>query len=417
MRALVLGAGVVGVTTAYYLAKAGLEVEVIDRQTSAAVETSYANAGQLSYGYSAPWAAPDIPFKAIKWLFQRHAPLAISLTSDINQYKWMWQLLLNCTPRRYDINKERMVRLAEYSRECIGQLRDEIGIQYEGRELGLTQLLRTPRQLKNVANDMAILDRFNVPYRLLKPSEIGEVEPALSSREHKLTGALHLPEDESGDCYLFTQRLMEKAKELGVTFTFNTSINRFERKDSCLLGVWAGCELKQADFYIMAAGCYSPELLLPLDIKLPVYPLKGYSLTLPIAHPESAVRATILDETYKVAITRFDNRIRVGGMAEIMGFDLGLNPDREETLSMVLEDLFPNAADTSNTNFWSGLRPATPDGTPVIGHTPYRNLFMNTGHGTLGWTMACGSGKLLTDIIAGNATEISTAGYSVARYS
>lgn len=416
MRVLVLGSGVVGTASAYYLARAGFEVVVVDRQPAVAMETSFANAGQVSPGYASPWAAPGVPLKAMKWLLQRHAPLAIKLTGDIDQYLWMAQMLRNCTAARYAVNKERMVRLSEYSRDCLDELRAETGIAYEGRQLGTTQLFRTQAQLDAAAKDIAVLQRSGVPYELLDRAGIARVEPALAQVSHKLSGALRLPNDQTGDCQMFTSRLAEMAVALGVEFRFEQNIQRLDYAGDRLAGVWIDGKLETADRYVLALGSYSPQMLKPLGIRAPVYPLKGYSLTVPISDPAMAPQSTVLDETYKVAITRFDQRIRVGGMAEIAGHDLSLNPRRRETLEMVVGDLYPQGGDPSDAVFWTGLRPATPDGTPIIGATPYRNLFLNTGHGTLGWTMACGSGRVLADLLASKRPQISTEGLDIFRY-
>ncbi len=416
MRVLVLGSGVVGTASAYYLARAGFEVVVVDRQPAVAMETSFANAGQVSPGYASPWAAPGVPLKAMKWLLQRHAPLAIKLTGDVDQYLWMAQMLRNCTAARYAVNKERMVRLSEYSRDCLDELRAETGIAYEGRQLGTTQLFRTQAQLDAAAKDIAVLQRSGVPYELLDRAGIARVEPALAKVSHKLSGALRLPNDQTGDCQVFTSRLAEMAVALGVEFRFEQNIQRLDYAGDRLAGVWIDGKLETADRYVLALGSYSPQMLKPLGIRAPVYPLKGYSLTVPISDPAMAPQSTVLDETYKVAITRFDQRIRVGGMAEIAGHDLSLNPRRRETLEMVVGDLYPQGGDPSDAVFWTGLRPATPDGTPIIGATPYRNLFLNTGHGTLGWTMACGSGRVLADLLVSKRPQISTEGLDIFRY-
>lgn len=416
MRVLILGSGVVGTVSAYYLARAGFEVVVVDRQPAVAMETSFANAGQVSPGYASPWAAPGVPLKAMKWLLQRHAPLAIKLTGNIDQYLWMAQMLRNCTASRYAVNKERMVRLSEYSRDCLDELRAETGISYEGRQRGTTQLFRTQAQVDAAAKDIAVLKASGVPFELLDRDAIARVEPALASVKHKLAGALHLPNDQTGDCFMFTNRLAEMARELGVEFRFGCNIERLENDGERIAGVWIDGELERADQYVLALGSYSPQMLKPLGIKAPIYPLKGYSLTVPIANADMAPNSTILDETYKVAITRFDNRIRVGGMAEIAGHDLSLDPRRRETLEMVVGDLYPQGGDPTTGEFWTGLRPATPDGTPIIGATRYRNLFLNTGHGTLGWTMACGSGSLLADLIAKKRPQISAQGLDISRY-
>ena len=416
MRVLVLGSGVIGTTSAYYLARAGFEVVVIDRQPAPAMETSFANAGQISPGYSSPWAAPGVPLKALKWLVQRHAPLSIRLTTDIRQYLWMAKMLANCTAERYAINKERMVRLAEYSRDCLDELRIDTGIGYEGRQLGTTQLFRTQDQLEAASQDIAVLERSGVPYELLDRAGIVRAEPALAHIADQLAGALRLPRDETGDCHLFTTQLAEQAVALGVEFRFAQDIQRLEPEQDRIRGVWINNQLETADYYLVALGSYSPMLLDPLGLKLPIYPLKGYSLTIPIIQADKAPVSTVLDETYKVAITRFDQRIRVGGMAELAGYDLSLNPRRRQTLEKVVTELFPEGGDLQQAEFWTALRPATPDGTPIIGATPYSNLLLNTGHGTLGWTMACGSGRLLADLLARKKPQISTEGLSLFRY-
>jgi D-amino-acid dehydrogenase len=417
MRVMVLGSGVIGTASAYYLARAGFEVVVIDRQNGPALETSFANAGQVSPGYASPWAAPGVPLKAIKWLLQKHAPLAIKATLDIDQYLWMAQMLRNCTASRYAVNKERMLRLSEYSRDCLDELRAETGISYEGRTLGTTQLFRTQMQLDGAAKDIAVLQELGVPYEMLDRAGIARVEPALAGVTDKLTGALRLPNDQTGDCQLFTTKLAQMAADLGVEFRFGQNIERLDVAGDRINGVYIDGKLQVADQYVLALGSFSPQLLKPLGIKAPVYPLKGYSLTIPITNSAMAPTSTVLDETYKVAITRFDNRIRVGGMAEIAGFDLSLNPRRRATLEMITTDLYPQGGDLSRAEFWTGLRPATPDGTPIVGATKMRNLFLNTGHGTLGWTMACGSGRLLADLIAKKAPQISASGLDISRYS
>ena len=417
MRVLVLGSGVIGTASAYYLARQGFEVVVVDRQNGPALETSFANAGQVSPGYASPWAAPGIPLKAIKWLLQRHAPLAIKATGNIEQYLWMAQMLRNCTASRYAQNKERMVRLSEYSRDCLDELRQETGIAYEARQLGTTQLFRTQAQLDNAAKDIAVLEASGVPFELLDRAGIAKVEPALAQVSDKLAGALRLPNDQTGDCQMFTSKLAEMAVALGVEFRFGETVQSLDVVGDRINGVWLDGKLESADHYVLALGSYSPQLLKPLGIRTPVYPLKGYSLTVPITDPAMAPTSTILDETYKVAITRFDKRIRVGGMAEIAGFDLSLNPRRRETLEMIVNDLYPQGGDLQRADFWTGLRPATPDGTPIVGATPYKNLFINTGHGTLGWTMACGSGRFLADIIGKRLPQISAEGLDISRYS
>ncbi|EPS6694529.1 D-amino acid dehydrogenase [Acinetobacter baumannii] len=416
MRVIVLGSGVIGVAGAYYLARQGAEVTVLDRQSGPAEETSFGNAGQISPGYSTPWAAPGIPFKAVKWMFQHHAPLAINLDGSMWQLQWMAQMLKNCNPQSYAVNKERMMRVAEYSRDCLRELRKDTGIHYENRAKGTLQLFRKEAQMEAVQRDISVLEECGVSYELLNGNELGRVEPALANAQDKLVGGLHLPNDETGDCYLFTNALAQIAKELGVNFQFNQNVEKLIVEGDQIKGVQVNGKVLTADRYVLAFGSYSRDFLKPLDLQLPVYPVKGYSLTIPIVDPTFAPQSTVLDETYKIAITRFDQRIRVGGMAELSGFNLGLNEDRRATLQMVTQDLFPGG-DMEQASFWTGLRPMTPDSTPIIGATRFKNLFLNTGHGTLGWTMACGSGKLISDIVLNHKTDISTDGLSIQRYS
>jgi len=415
MRVIVLGSGVVGVTSAYYLARAGHEVTVIDREAGPALETSFANAGQISPGYASPWAAPGVPMKAVKWMFQRHAPLAIRLDGTQFQLQWMWQMLQNCTSSRYAVNKGRMVRLAEYSRDCLQALRADTGIQYEGRTGGTLQVFRTQQQFDGAAKDIAVLKDANVPFELLSSAELARAEPALAATAHKLTGGLRLPGDETGDCQMFTTRLAALAEELSVTFRYNTPIDALAMAGGRIAGVQCGSELVRADAFVVALGSYSTKFLADI-VKIPVYPLKGYSITAPVVNAAAAPVSTVLDETYKIAITRFDDRIRVGGMAEIVGFDKSLRQERRETLEMCVNDLFPGGGDTAKASFWTGLRPMTPDGTPIVGRTPVSNLFLNTGHGTLGWTMSCGSGQLLADLMSGKQPAIQADDLSVHRY-
>ncbi|WP_345827723.1 D-amino acid dehydrogenase [Erwinia sp. HDF1-3R] len=415
MRVVILGGGVVGVASAWYLAQAGHEVTIIDRQAGVAQETSAANAGQISPGYAAPWAAPGVPLKAIKWMFQRHAPLAIRPDGSRFQLAWMWQMLKNCNLDHYQQNKSRMVRIAEYSRDCLKTLRQQTGIAYEGRQGGTLQLFRTAQQFESATKDIAVLREAGVPYQLLEAAQLTDAEPALAASQHKLTGGLRLPNDETGDCQLFTQRLADMAAAAGVTFRFNTPIDALLQEGNRITGVKCGAETVEADAYVVALGAWSRGLL-EQTVSVPVYPLKGYSLTLPVRDPQAAPISTVLDESYKVAVTRFDNRIRVGGMAEIVGYDLSLRPARRETLEMVVGDLFPGGGEIAQASFWSGLRPMTPDGTPIVGRTPLSNLYLNTGHGTLGWTMACGSGQLLSDIISRRIPAIAADDLSVMRY-
>ena len=416
MHVLVLGSGVIGTTIAYYAARDGHTVTVLDRQPSPGLETSFANAGEVSPGYSAPWAGPGVPLKAIKWLLMRHRPLVIKPTLDPAMWRWAFAMLRNCTAARYHTNKARMVRLAEYSRDCLRDLRTHTNIAYDHRTLGTMQLFRSQKQLDGVGNDVAVLEAFGVPYELLDRNAIVKHEPALARVKEKFTGALRLPGDETGDCLEFTQNLAKLAQQHGARFRLGLNIVGIERAGDRITGVRTDFGTMTADKYIVALGSYSPKLLSPIGIDLPVYPVKGYSITVPITDPTRAPESTIMDETHKVAITRLGKRIRVGGTAQLSGFDLSLADARRRTLEHVVTDLFPRGGDVSRAEFWTGLRPMTPDGTPVVGATRLPNLFLATGHGTLGWTMAAGTGRVIADVISGRQPSIDLDGLTVDRY-
>ena len=416
MKIVVLGSGVIGVTSAFYLAKQGHEVTVIDRQPEAALETSFANAGEISPGYSAPWAAPGIPMKALKWMFMEHAPLIIQPKPDAQKIRWMMQMLGNCTTKAYHTNKARMVRLAEYSRDCLTDLRAETGITFDERQKGTLQLFRTQAQVDAAAKDIEVLREGGVPFEVLDVAGCLAAEPGLRNAADKIAGGLRLPKDETGDCFKFTQGLAARAAALGVTFRHGVSIDQLNMEAGRIASVTTSEGTFVADAFVVALGSYSPRLVAPFGMKLPVYPVKGYSITVPVVDADRAPVSTVMDETHKIAITRLGDRIRVGGMAEIAGFDLSLSDKRKRTLVHSVEDLFGGAGDQSRASFWTGLRPMTPDGTPVVGRSTVPNLFLNTGHGTLGWTMAAGSGRVLADIMSGRATDIESRDLGFARY-
>lgn len=415
MKVIVLGAGVVGVTSAYQLAKAGHEVTVIDRQEGPALETSFANAGEVSFGYCSPWAAPGIPLKAMKWLFMQHAPLILRPKMDAAMLSWMTQMLMNCTSERYAINKSRMLRIADYARISLAEVRDETGIAYDERMQGTLQLFRTQQQLDASAKDVKALAADGVPYEVLDPDGCIRVEPALKHVRQKMVGGLLTPKDETGDCFKFTNALALKAAAMGVKFVYGTNIKALDVEGGAIKGVVTDREMLRSDAVVVALGSYSPMLVKQFGIKLPVYPVKGYSLTIPIVDASRAPESTVMDETYKIAITRLGDRIRVGGMAEISGYTNDLGQKRRATLEHSVTDLFPGG-DVSKADFWSGLRPMTPDGTPVIGATKVKGLFLNTGHGTLGWTMSCGSAKVISSIVSGKKPEIDATDLAVSRY-
>jgi D-amino-acid dehydrogenase len=416
MKILVLGSGVIGVSSAYYLAKAGHEVTVIDRQPGPGLETSFANAGEISPGYSSPWAGPGIPQKAIKWLLMQDGPLVLRPKLDPQMWLWGLKLLANCTHKAYAINKGRMVRLAEYSRDRMIALRAATGVAYDGREQGTLQLFRYQNQLDHAGDDIAVLKQYGVPYEVLDPKACVAAEPGLATAAVPFVGGLRLPNDETGDCKLFTERLADLAASEGVNFRYGVGIERLEKSGNRITAVVTTSGNLTADAYVVALGSYSPLLLRPLGIDLPVYPIKGYSLTVPITDESVAPVSTVMDETYKVATTRLGDRIRVGGTAEIAGYDTTLHAARRGPLDRSLRDLFPRAGDAARASFWCGLRPMTPDGTPLVGRAPLDNLYLNTGHGTLGWTMAAGSGAVIADLISGRPPDIDTTDLDLSRY-
>ncbi|MCV9962580.1 D-amino acid dehydrogenase [Pararhizobium sp. BT-229] len=415
MKVVVLGAGVIGVTSAYQLAKAGHEVTVVDRQQGPALETSFANAGEVSFGYCSPWAAPGIPMKAMRWLLMKHAPLILRPKVDRAMLSWLGRMLSNCTSHRYAVNKSRMLRLADYSRIALAAVREETGIAYDERMQGTLQLFRTQQQLDASAKDVKALAADSIPYEVLDRSGCIRVEPALAYVREKVVGGLLTPKDETGDCFKFTNSLSQKAAALGVRFAYGTAIKGLDVEGVRVHAVVTDRERMNADAVVVALGSYSPLLLKRFGIQLPVYPVKGYSLTIPITDVSRAPESTVMDETYKIAITRLGDRIRVGGMAEISGFTNDLGPARRRTLEYSVTDLFPGG-DVSKASFWSGLRPMTPDGTPVIGRTKIAGLFLNTGHGTLGWTMSTGSARVISDLVSGRQPEIDASDLAITRY-
>ena len=415
MRVLIVGSGVIGVTSAWYLARAGHEVTVLDRQPGPALETSYANAGEVSPGYSSPWAGPGVPLKAIKWLLMKHGPLAIRPRFDPAMWSWVLQMLANCTSRRYAVNKARMVPIAEYSRDCLRELRATTAIEYDERSQGTLQLFRTQKQLDGIVGDVEVLKQFGVDFTVLAPSGCVAAEPALARVTEKFVGGLRLPGDETGDCRVFTEKLAALASA-AVDFRFGVSVQGLVQEGGRVTGVRTAGGLLTADAVVVAAGSYSPRLLAPVGVHVPVYPVKGYSLTMPVTDAAAAPVSTVMDETFKIAITRLGDRIRVGGTAEISGFDLSLPRSRRGPLEHSVTDLFPGAGDAAAASFWCGLRPMTPDGPPIIGATSIPGLYVNTGHGTLGWTMACGSGRVLADLISDRVPDIDLSDLNPGRY-
>ena len=416
MRVVVLGAGIIGVTTAYYLAKSGAEVTVLDRQAGPGMETSFANAGELSYGMTSPWAAPGVPLKALKWLFMKHRPLFIWPVMSPAMWGWGLRMLANCNSRSYALNKGRMVRISNYSRDCLADLIEEVSIDFDLREQGTLQLFRTEKQIEASNADQAVLAEYDSPYEVLDRDGCIAAEPGLAHVAEKFVGGLQLTADRTGDCRMFTIALAEKTAELGAAFRYGVTVKGLAVESGAIAGIETDTGRVTGDAYVCAMGPFAPGLLRGIGIDLPIYPIKGYSITLPVADDAAAPQSTIMDETHKVAITRLGDRIRVAGQAEIIGYNSKLGKHATDSVRHVVSDLFPKGGDVSKAEAWTGLRPMTPDGTPVMGPTRYANLFLNTGHGTLGWTMSCGSGRAVADLVTGAAPEISFDGLTAARY-
>ena len=417
MRVLILGSGIIGTTSAYYLAKQGHDVTVIDRQNSVALETSHANAGQLSYSFSSPWAAPGLPLSLIKWMFSKHPPLIVNPNLNSETVKFLYQMLKNCNSKSYEINKSRMVRMSNFSKKCLLELEKDEDIFYEQRKQGSLLLFKSAKQIENIKKDLSLLEKLNIQYELLDLNGCIQAEPGLHHVKSEFTSGLRFANDCTGNCYLFTNQLYKKCLEMGVKFEFNTQIEDIQIEKERISSIKTNRGEFDSDSYVVALGSYSSKILSKIGINIPVYPVKGYSITLPVLNNEDAPQSTIIDDTFKIGITRLGNNIRVAGTAHITGYNLEL---REKSLSLLkygLNRLFPYATEEcDDMKFWAGLRPNTPDGPPIIGSTPYSNLYLNTGHGTLGWTMSLGSGKLLADIISGIEPEISLEGIDMSRF-
>jgi len=417
MRVLILGSGIIGTTSAYYLAKQGHDVTVIDRQNSVALETSHANAGQLSYSFSSPWAAPGLPLSLIKWMLSKYPPIIVNPNLNSETVKFLYQMLKNCNSKSYEINKSRMVRISNFSKICLLELEKDEDIFYEQRKQGSLLLFKSAKQIKNIKKDLSLLEKLNIQYELLDLNGCIQAEPGLHHVKSEFTSGLRFANDCTGNCYLFTNQLYKKCLEMGVKFEFNTQIEDIQIEKERISSIKTNRGEFDSDSYVVALGSYSSKILSKIGINIPVCPVKGYSITLPVLNNEDAPQSTIIDDTFKIGITRLGNNTRVAGTAHITGYNLVL---REKSLSLLkygLNRLFPYATEEcDDMKFWTGLRPNTPDGPPIIGSTPYSNLYLNTGHGTLGWTMSLGSGKLLADIISGIEPEISSEGVDMSRF-
>ena len=396
MKIVILGAGVVGVAAAWYLRLAGHDVQVLDRREGPGLETSFANGGQISADHAAPWAKPGVPLQALKWMLREDAPLLFRLRADPAQWRWALQFLRNCTAARFRANAAQLTRLGSYSRALLRELRAETGIEYDHLARGILVLYTGERG-------------FEPGWKT--PEECVAIEPAVASMKHLLNGGRYVPGDESGDAYKFTVELAKLSAQRGVRFDFETDIGSFSVEDRKISGVSirgkdGKPETLRGDAYVLALGSYSPLFARPLGIDLPIYPLKGYSVTMPVKTPAAAWTVSLSDEAHKLVFARLGDRLRIAGTAELNGYNTEINQVRCEAIVKRTMELFPGAGDPAQAQFWAGLRPATPSNIPCIGRTKYPNLYLNTGHGTLGWTHACGSGRALADIVGGRKPEV-----------
>jgi D-amino-acid dehydrogenase len=404
VKIIVLGAGVVGVTSAWYLAAAGHEVTVIERRASAGLETSFANGGQIAAGHAEPWAKPSTLPKILRWLGREDAPLLFRPRADWAQWRWGLRFLIECLPGRFERHSRTLASLAAYSRECLRALRTQHDIRYDHLERGILRFATNARDFEALARHAEAMHQ-----EVKSASECLALEPALEHSNDPVVGGVYDPTDESGDAYRFTQELARLAATRGVVFRYGTPIESIESGDSEAKAVrLPNGETVSADAYVVALGSYSPLLLKPLGLRIPVYPLKGYSITLPLGPSEAVAAPTVslTDEAFKIVISRLGNRLRAAGTAELTGYDTSVNSVRCAAIARRIRDLFPGLGSVTTVENWAGLRPATPNNVPLIGRTKLRNLFLNTGHGTLGWTLACGSASALADLISGRPPQV-----------
>jgi len=407
MKIAVLGAGVVGVTSAWYLARAGHEVTLIERQAAAGMETSFANGGQVSISHAEPWANPATPKQVLKWLGREDSPMLFRLRADPHQWAWGLSFLRECLPARTRANAAQIAAINRYSRARLLALRAETGIEYAQQTRGILRFFQDDRALDE-AVEAAELERLQgIDLRVLNAQECVALEPALLACPEPVVGGVWAAADESGDAHQFTQELARLCAGRGVQFRYGRRIEAIETGGGRVLGVRLDAgETVAADAYVVALGSYSPLLLRPLGISIPVYPLKGYSITLPLLPGDVAPQVSLTDSAHKLVISRLGDRLRVAGTAELTGYDTAINEVRCRAIVRRTFELFPQAGRPQEAQFWTGLRPATPGGVPCIGRTRYANLYLNTGHGTLGWTMSCGSGAAIADIVSGKKPEI-----------
>ena len=410
MRVVILGAGVIGTTSAWYLARAGHEVTVVDRQPDAALEASFANGGQISVSHAEPWANPSAPIKILQWLGREDAPLLFRPCADPAQWLWALRFLFECLPGRTRRNTEAAFTLALYSREQLRLLRRDTGIRYDSLAPGILHLYQEQREFERARAQIEWLAEHGFHTESKTPAECIAIEPALRNSAVRMVGGVHSPSDESGDAQLFTRNLVELCRSQGVSFRFKVSVKRIESAravvERVVIDDEEGIEESlRADAYVVALGSYSPLMLRSLGTRLLVYPVKGYSVTLPLEYGDDAPSVSLTDHSRKIVFSRLGDRLRVAGTAELNGYDTEINELRCLALLKRSFEWFPKAGRAGQAQFWTGLRPATPSNIPLVGRTQYPNLFLNTGHGTLGWTMACGSGRTLADIVSGRKPE------------
>ena len=420
MKVIVLGAGLLGVTSAYFLRQLGHEVTVVDRQASPAAETSFANGGQISVSHAEPWANPSAPLKVLKWLAREDAPLLFRLRADAGQWLWALQFLRECTPARTRHNIEQVVRLGTYSRDTLQQLRRDRAIAYDERTQGILHFYTSQQEFDAAEAPAAQMRELGCDRRVISADEAVKIEPALAHIRPQLAGATYTSEDESGDANRFARELVKRCEQDGVQFLMSHTVTALRTAGGEIDHVEATdsegrFQRLRADAYVLAMGSLSPLLAKPLGIELPIYPAKGYSVTMPVKDASMAHQVSLTDDEFKLVFSRLGDRLRIAGTAELNGYDRDLNRVRCEAIVRRVEELFPGAGDTERAQFWTGLRPATPSNVPIIGRSKVGKLFLNTGHGTLGWTHACGSGKSIARIVAGLAPEVDFAFTGVER--
>lgn len=417
MKVLVLGAGVVGMATAWYLWRDGHEVTVVERHAGPADETSFGNAGGLCPSFAGPWAAPGMVCKVMRMLLLADAPIRFRPQASLHQWRWIARWVGECNAERYRLNKLRMQRVAHYSLACLRSLANEANLHdFDFHADGTLWLFRTPQEAELGRLATRALDDFEVPWRWLEPDEVNAREPALARRTAAIAGALLLPADASGDSHRFSQALAQRLSARGVAFRFNTTVHALETEGDRVSGVRSSAGRLQADAYVVALGNQAPFLLRPLGLNLPVYPLKGYSITVPCLADAPDIRPALMDEHNKVMISRLGTRIRAAGMAELGGYGLQAHPDRRDMLLRVVREFVPHGMDEANVAFWAGLRPMTPDGPPILGPTRWRGLFLNSGHGSNGWTQACGTSRIVATLVGGGVPEIDLDGLTGERF-